>query len=80
MTNGNIRAVVSGTSVAFYRTSDDQLLTSLTSPYFAPVTWPVYGNWSQYYEIGADFSSTPSERIYGLGEHATGSLDNKGTV
>lgn len=69
---------MSGGVISFTRLSDGAPLTALAALSLAPVAWPVYGNWSSYSVIAANFTAAADERIFGLGEHPTGALDMKG--
>lgn len=74
LTNGNIRAKLTDGVVVFERVSDGaELLREAVPRSFSPVD----GN-SGFYSVDLILTAYDEERIYGLGQHQTGALDNKG--
>jgi alpha-D-xyloside xylohydrolase len=73
LVNGNLRASVQRDMLVFERVSDGQeLLREQTPCVFAPSAH------SGYYSADLDLMAYEGERLYGLGQHKTGKLDNKG--
>lgn len=77
--NGNLRAAVDIEGrLAFTRLSDGQTLLRETVPrVFSPTGTPPK-NMPGFYTLDLQFAAVDGERIYGLGQHKTGKLDNKG--
>ena len=77
-TNGNIRATL-GTDgrFVFTRVADGKILLAERIPrVLAPTTTaPALPG---FYSLDLDFAAVEGERIYGLGQHKHGQLDNKG--
>ena len=78
-TSGNLRAEVGAADglLSFWRVSDGaQLLAEQSVRALRPaVTRPPLPS---FYSLQLAFEPTEGERIYGLGQHKTGQLDNKG--
>ena len=76
--SGNIKAGVgSDGRLTFTRVSDGKvMLAERTVRALAPTTTtPALPG---FLSLALDFEAVPGERIYGLGQHKTGQLDNKG--
>ncbi len=78
MTNGNLQVSVgSDGRLSFVRVSDGKvLLTEKTVRALEATTTtpPIPG----FFSLDLQFEAMDGERIYGLGQHKTGQLDNKG--
>lgn len=77
VTSGNLRAQLGADGrLSFTRVHDSKLLLSEASPRsLAPtVTTPPL---SGFLGLNVTFEAVPGERIYGMGQHKTGILDNK---
>ncbi len=83
ITNGKIRAEVSGTGqVQFRHAANGRLLLGEEAPHFPSTTsrWlhPQAGGAAGRLEV--NFTAQEGERFYGLGQHQHGRLDQKGCV
>ena len=83
LTHGNLRVrlmngdVDGGGVLVFERVSDGaELLREVAPRSFSPV--PGTGSSGYYYSADLTLAAYDNERIYGLGQHQTGALDNKG--
>eukprot|EP01048_Picozoa_sp_COSAG05_P008502 COSAG05_NODE_649_length_8102_cov_157.470823_13_plen_243_part_00 len=78
VTSGNIMASLGADGrLSFTRLSDSKLLLQEAAPReLAPTTTtpPLPG----FLSLGVSFAAAPGERVYGLGQHKTGQLDNMG--
>lgn len=82
LTNGKLRAEIwpNGT-LHFYHARSGAVLLEEPTPVFSkpPARW-YRPRGSDLSHLEASFRSQPGERIYGLGQHQHGLLDNKGAV
>jgi hypothetical protein len=78
VTSGNIQASVGADGLlTFTRISDKKVLLAEATPRsFAPTT--TVPSRPGFFAFNMSFHATESERIYGLGQHKTGLLDNAG--
>eukprot|EP01050_Picozoa_sp_SAG11_P029441 SAG11_NODE_8293_length_1033_cov_1.943255_1_plen_286_part_10 len=73
LTNGNLRASLRDGLLLFERVSDGtELLREKSRRTFAPTEN------AGFFSVNLTLDSPPSEALYGLGQHQTGALDNKG--
>lgn len=81
LTQGNLRAIVGDDGrLAFQRVSDGtELLSERVKRSFTPIGSQLSSQQPyKYFSVDLAFKAYADERIYGLGQHKTGVLDNKG--
>jgi alpha-D-xyloside xylohydrolase len=83
LTNGKVRAEIwANGTLHFYNAQTGVLLLEEPEPIFnkPPARWYRLRQGSDLCRIETRYCAQPGERIYGLGQHQHGLLDNKGSV